>query len=114
MPLLSIETNQSTQGETLKTLLKFASAVVANALGKPENYVMVRFSHNENMLFAGSTQALASLQLKSIGLPESATTELSTVLCELVEAQLKVPKNRIYIEFVDVSRKMWGYDSHTF
>lgn len=114
MPLLSIETNRPTQGEILGSLLKSASALVASTLGKSENYVMVRFSYNENMLFAGNRLALAFLQLKSIGLPESATAELSTLLCELVETRLEVPKNRIYIEFVDAPRKMWGYDGHTF
>lgn len=114
MPLLSIETNQPTQGDALNTLLDSASALVADTLGKSENFVMVRFSYNENMLFAGSGQAMASLQLKSIGLPKSATARLSTVLCDFIEARLKVPKNRIYIEFIDVSHNMWGYDGHTF
>lgn len=114
MPLLSIETNQSAKTESLQEILKSASALVAAKLGKSEKYVMVKYSYNENILFAGDNQASAFLQLKSIGLPESATSGLAKHLCELVENQLLVSKNRIYIEFIDAPRKMWGYDGHTF
>ncbi len=98
----------------MDSLVESASSLVSNTLGKSENYVMVRFSHNDHMLFSGNDQPLAYLQLKSIGLPQEATGELSRVLCELMESELKVPKNRTYIEFVDVPRKMWGYDGRTF
>ncbi|MCP4410528.1 MAG: hypothetical protein GY807_22850 [Gammaproteobacteria bacterium] len=114
MPLLSIETNQSLSGDALKGVIESASALVANALGKSEKYVMVRFSHNDDMCFSGSHRALAYLQLKSIGLAKETTAELSSVLCEFVESRLEVPKNRIYIEFVDAPRKMWGFDGRTF
>jgi phenylpyruvate tautomerase PptA (4-oxalocrotonate tautomerase family) len=114
MPLLTIETNQSTPTHKVDELLKSASKVVANMLGKSESYVMVRFCFNENMLFAGSEEALAYLQLKSIGLPESATAQLSAALCEHMESHLHLPKDRIYIEFVDAPRKMWGYNGSTF
>lgn len=71
MPLLTIESNINSQPTLLSTL----SYEVAKLLGKPESYVMVKFQHNENMLFAGSDEALAFLQLKSLGLPETATKD---------------------------------------
>lgn len=114
MPLLTIETNQSIPSHKVNELLKSVSKVVSNMLGKSENYVMVKFSFNDNMLFAGNDEALAFLQLKSIGLPESATARLSAALCEHMESYLHVPKDRTYIEFADAPRKMWGYNGNTF
>jgi phenylpyruvate tautomerase PptA (4-oxalocrotonate tautomerase family) len=114
MPLLSIETNQTPPQEQRPALLRSASELVAGALNKPERYVMVRFESNPHMLFAGSTDPLAFLQLKSIGLDESLTQGLSAALCELMEARLGVPRERIYIEFVDAPRRMWGYNGGTF
>ena len=112
MPLLTIETNQVIAD--LDELLRSTSVLVADLLGKPESYVMVRFTHNENMRFAGSDEALAFLQLKSIGLAESATAQLSAALCEHMTAHLRVPKHRTYIEFIDAPRMMWGYNGDTF
>ncbi len=114
MPLLSIETNVPADADTRRALLVSASTLTAEELGKSERYVMVRFTHNPNMLFAGDDRPLAYLELKSIGLPEEATPKLSAALCALVEERLGVPGNRIYIEFSDAPRRMWGWDGHTF
>lgn len=114
MPILLIETNQTIEDNEVDDLLKVASALVTGHLGKSENYVMVQFSHNPNMLFAGTRKPLSWLQLKSIGLSEAATAELSAALCELMESRLKVPRDRTYIEFVAASHKMWGYNGSTF
>lgn len=114
MPLLSIETNVDLAPERIPEILRAASASVSEHLGKSEQYVMVRFDHNPDMLFAGSDAALAYLQLKSIGLPESATPSLAAALCELISEHLGVPGDRTYIEFEDVSRSMWGWNGRTF
>lgn len=114
MPLLSIETNIELASELVPDLLQAVSSAVAAELGKSEAYVMVRFAHNPHMLLAGEDTALAYLQLKSIGLPESSTGSLSAMLCELVSDHLGVAADRTYIEFQDVPRSMWGWNGATF
>lgn len=114
MPLLKIQTNKAIDEGTAKTLTRDASASVAELLGKPERYVMVSLEHNTHMLFGGSDEPLAYLELKSIGLPESRTGELSSQLCHLLSTSLGVPADRIYIEFADAPRHMWGWNSGTF
>ena len=110
MPLLSIESNcESTDG-----LLKKASETVSAALGKSEQYVMVRYQHNPDMLFAGSNQPLAFLELKSIGLPDEAAPELSAQLCDLLQSELGINSDRVYIEFVNAPRHLWGWNRTTF
>lgn len=110
MPLLSIETNCSPSDK----LIKVASEIVAAALGKPEQVVMVRYTHNPDMLLAGSNAPLAYLELKSIGLPDSATSDLSAMLCDLLNEQMDIPADRIYIEFNNVPRQFWGWNRTTF
>lgn len=114
MPLLSIETNVELAPELIPDMLHAASVAVAEQLGKSEQYVMVRFDRTPHMLFAGQDTALAYLELKSIGLPESATSGLSAALCELVSDHLGVQPDRVYIEFNDVPRSMWGWNGGTF
>ena len=88
--------------------------MVAAQLGKPEKYVMVALEPGFRMSFAGSTAPAAFLQLKSIGLPESRTKEISSALCGFLEKELGIPKNRIYIVFEDVERSYWGWNGSTF
>lgn len=112
MPLLRISTN--THCDDHAALLQQASAAVAEMLGKPENYVMVEINDKLSMCFAGTSEPLAYLELKSIGLPESRTAEFSNTLCTLLGPVLGVAAERIYIEFADAPRKLWGWNGGTF
>jgi phenylpyruvate tautomerase PptA (4-oxalocrotonate tautomerase family) len=114
MPLLKIQTNVATPAQERTALLKGLSASVAEMLGKPENYVMLALEHNPDMLFAGSSDPLAYLELKSIGLPAGRTKEFSAQLCSLVSRELDIAAERIYIEFADAERGMWGWKGATF
>ena len=57
---------------------------------------------------------LCCLELKSIGLPQDRTTELSKALCKLVHDEFGVRPDRVYIEFADAPRTMWGWNGGTF
>ncbi len=114
MPLLQVKTNQVLDRETGASLLPRCSQAVAGALGKPERYVMVSVEGGVPMLFAGDDSPCAYLELKSIGLPENKTAELSETLCTLVSEALGIASERIYIEFADAQRHMWGWNGGTF
>jgi phenylpyruvate tautomerase PptA (4-oxalocrotonate tautomerase family) len=114
MPLLSITTNQLLTEADRPQVLKQLSASVAEVLGKPERYVMVSYQHNPHMLFGGSDAPLAYLELKSIGLPGDKTGTLSAALTEAMQTYLRIPVDRVYIEFADAERHMWGWNGGTF
>ena len=114
MPYLLVQTNLSIDAEESQKLIQNASKLVAEILGKPESYVMVTIQDSTQMMFAGDSQPLAYLQLKSFGLPESSTTEFSSVLCNLINRELGIASERIYIEFSSPDRHMWGWNNKTF
>ncbi|MEN8166099.1 MAG: phenylpyruvate tautomerase MIF-related protein [Pseudomonadota bacterium] len=114
MPVLKIQTNVEISSGARTDLLKKASTRVAQILGKPERYVMVMIEPNPHMLFAGEGSSLAYLELKSIGLPGDRTSELSDALSSLINDQLAIPQDRIYIEFANAERHMWGWSGSTF
>ncbi|MEJ2406493.1 MAG: phenylpyruvate tautomerase MIF-related protein [Candidatus Thiodiazotropha sp.] len=114
MPYLLIRTNRPLQQQEREILLQKASAGIAEALGKPERYVMVSLETERDMLFAGEASPCAYLELKSIGLPGGRTTELSSTLTTLIGSELDIPADRIYIEFADAERHMWGWNGGTF
>ena len=114
MPLLKIEINVNLSQETKNNFLKQASNVLSAALGKSEKYVMCTLEDNRSMVFGGDALPTAYVELKSIELSENNTTKLSKTVCELINAQLEIPVERIYIEFTNAQRHMWGWNNRTF
>ena len=114
MPVLKIQTNQTIAPERQQALLRAASQRVAALLGKPERYVMIALERNDALLFGGSDAPLAYLELKSIGLPTARTAELSAGLCALLQQELGIDSERVYIEFANATGSMWGWNGGTF
>ena len=114
MPYLHIRTNSHLESDRQQRLLARCSNTVAEALGKPERYVMVSLEQGQAMLFAGDEAPCAYLELKSIGLPEGRSAEFSATLCGLIHEELGIPQARIYIEFADATRHLWGWNGTTF
>lgn len=114
MPLLRITTNKTFNDSEQQTITRQLSTAVASMLGKPESYVMIIMQVNPAMLFAGSDEPLAYLELKSLGLPDDKTADFSSALCKLLGEQLDIQQNRTYIEFSSPPRHFWGWDGKTF
>jgi phenylpyruvate tautomerase len=114
MPYLTVQTNINIDADTAQDFVNKASSTVSEILGKPESYVMVSLQPPAPMSFAGSAAPTAYLELKSIGLPEKTTDKLSSALCALISDDLDIEKGRIYIEFANAERHMWGWNSATF
>lgn len=114
MPYLKIQTNLPLAKKAERSILRNASTLVAELLGKPESFVMVAIQPDTPMLFAGSDEPVAFLELKSVGLPARATKDLCGALCQLVEGHLGIPLDRIYVKFIDVRHGMWGWKGDLF
>ncbi len=111
MPFLKIETNVSVDEAAVAAK---ASAHAAGLLGKPEQYVLVVVESGRTLFFGGSDQAAAFVTLKSLGLEEGRCKALSAELCDFLEAELGIPKNRVYIEFAGPPAAMFGWNGGTF
>lgn len=114
MPYIMLQTNMELTKEDQGELLKRLSQKTADLLRKSEAYVMTALRDKTPMLFAGKDDPAAFLELKSIGLPEGDTPRLSAELCDFISNQLGIPKGRIYIEFCNAERHLWGWDGRTF
>ncbi len=114
MPYLMVQTNQTIPSDQKGEFLAAASQSVAEALGKPERFVMVALEDDTPMVFGGDHAPCVYMELKSIGLPEDRTTELSEMLCSLAEKTLGIGRERTYIEFAGAERHMWGFNGGTF
>ena len=112
MPVLTLHTNIAIENKP--SLLLKTSNEVAQALGKPEGYVMIRLNDRESMSFAGTTEPLAFVELKSLGLTTDQTAPLSETICRFIAENLSIEPARIYIEFASPEREMFGWNSGTF
>jgi phenylpyruvate tautomerase len=114
MPYLKIQTNLPLTKKAERAILKNASSLVAQQLEKSESLVMIAIQPDTAMLFAGSDEPVAFLELKSVGLPGRKTKLLCQSLCELIEGHLGIAKDRVYVKFIDVNRGMWGWKGDVF
>jgi phenylpyruvate tautomerase len=115
MPLIKVQTSVSTiDRASVEAMLKELSAKLATHLGKPESYVMTAFESNVPMTFAGTTEPVCYVEIKSIGKMGDRTKTMSQDFCQHISDRLDIPKNRIYIEFADAQGSMWGWNGSTF
>uniref|UniRef100_A0A915PZA7 L-dopachrome isomerase n=1 Tax=Setaria digitata TaxID=48799 RepID=A0A915PZA7_9BILA len=114
MPYFTIDTNIP-KDRISDAFLKKASSTVASALGKPEMYVSIHVNSGQAMTFSGTTDPCAVCVLKSIGcVGGSVNNSHADKLYKLLNEELKIPKNRCYIEFVDVDASSMAFNGRTF
>jgi len=114
MPLLRLETNVALSDEQRKQLPAALSKIVAETIGKPEQYVMVTIAPAV-VLMSGKPGDAAFVDLRSIGgLGAAVNRQLSQKICALLTQSLRVPQNRVYLNFSEVEAGNWGWNGDTF
>ena len=114
MPYVKIQTNITIAPDVQRTLLATVSRQVADALNKPERYVMVEANGDAPLVFGGSDDPAAYVELKSIGLADTQTQQLSQIVCTMLKEELGIDPARTYIEFIAIPRAFWGWNGSTF
>ncbi|HXU83871.1 MAG TPA: phenylpyruvate tautomerase MIF-related protein [Polyangia bacterium] len=114
MPLFNLFTSAELPAERA-AWMKRLSGILAQSLDKPEEYVMVVVNPRPEMTFGGTSDAACYAELKNVGKLSAAEVEaLSQKLCAELAAALRVPADRIYIEFTNADGALWGWDGTTF
>lgn len=114
MPLLALQTSVRLSSQQRYDLLAPLSQIVAECIGKPERYVMITVSE-ATMSMASAEGPAAFADIRSVGgLNNDVNCKLSERLCALLQSQLGIPPNRVYLNFTNVSGANWGWNSSTF
>ncbi|WP_319779532.1 phenylpyruvate tautomerase MIF-related protein [Maridesulfovibrio sp.] len=111
MPYVRVETNVEISDDDFVADL---SKLTAGNVGKPEGFVMVAVHDGLKMGFGGKTDPCALLSFKSLGLQPEQCKDLSATLCKFMEDKAGISADRIYIEFADHERMMFGWNGGTF
>jgi len=114
MPWLNLETTVVLSEDKQQALLASLSKIVAETIGKPQQYVMVAASQAV-MQMSGTPGEAAFVDVRSIGgLTSDVNRKLSQKVCKLLNDTLGVPPNRIYLNFTEVEASHWGWNGSTF
>ena len=114
MPLIKLRTNVIIVEENITGLLNEFSQLLAKETGKPERYIMVELEGERNMLFGRSSEPLAYVECKSIGLSTAQAKSLSQSISQVLNTELQISADRVYIEFSNCSAEFWGWNGSTF
>ncbi len=114
MPYLKLKTNVSISKQQAPQLMTQLSQLLAKETGKSERYVMVELSADRDMIFSGGNEPLAYLECKSIGLTAMQAKSLSAAISRLLQADLQLSPERVYIEFSNCPAEFWGWNGGTF
>jgi phenylpyruvate tautomerase len=114
MPLLRLETNIPKSKVTVD-FLNQTTAIMAKTLGKPESYCFATVIPDLPAAWGGSTDPCGTATLLSIGkLGVEENKKHAAVLHDHFEKNLGIPRNRLYIIFIDEDASNVGYNGTTF
>jgi len=114
MPLLQLQTATPIADDKQQPLLSALSKILSESIGKPESYVMVTLRSGP-MLMGGTTGDAAFADVRSIGgLGGSTNKQIAQQVCALLQEQLGISSNRVFLNFTDVSASHWGWNGSTF
>ncbi|TVP80660.1 MAG: hypothetical protein EA353_03350 [Puniceicoccaceae bacterium] len=109
MPLIHVTSNISLSDAEKSNALRTLSQTIAELLGKPERVVMTLWS-SAKMTMGGTDAPAAFLELRGVRMPADDTARLSKELSERLSLTAEIRADRIFINFVDIEGKNWGWD----
>jgi len=110
MPMMNLKCTKDIPQELLNKL----SHAVAEAIGKPEKYVMI-VAEKTDVIMSGSEGDAACAEIKSIGgLNGGVNQQLTAKICSLLKDQLGIPADRTYVIFQPLTADHWGWNGSTF
>jgi phenylpyruvate tautomerase PptA (4-oxalocrotonate tautomerase family) len=112
MPLITTKVStQITQENEVSLKSKYGKAI--ELINKSESWLMVEFQDNCRMYFKGDNAPSAMIEVDLFGkAADSGYDALTEKLTEIVEAELGIPKSRIYVKYSEIDH--WGYSGFNF
>jgi phenylpyruvate tautomerase PptA (4-oxalocrotonate tautomerase family) len=114
MPVLTIRSNAAIDDDAMTSLLNAGSASLAATMGQPEAYVMTLFERADAMTMAATSEPCCLVDVRSVvELTADQTKAITAEVCSLLSAHLDVRPERVFVNFTDFRRAMWGFNGST-
>jgi phenylpyruvate tautomerase len=112
MPCLELTTNVRVQDKS--KLMRTLSDCVCTGLCKAETYMMVMIRDEASMFFGGNEEPVAHLEVHALGLKDDLVRKLAEELTNMMQAELGIESQRVFIVFMDADLGKWAWDGRTF
>lgn len=112
MPCLELSTNVRIPDKN--RLMRSLSDCVCAGLGKAETYMMVIIRDERPMFFGGNDEPVSHLNLRAVGLKDESIQSLARDLTAIMQAELGIESQRVYIVFVEADLRKWAWDGRAF
>lgn len=113
MPNISTKVNVEISKEkeiALKTKLGKAISLLS---GKSEAWLMCSFEDNCRLYFQGKDAPAAFVEVQVFGkINPSQADALTAEICNIIEGELDIAQDRIYVKYEEVS--LWGWNGGNF
>ncbi|KAM6155410.1 macrophage migration inhibitory factor [Rhynchocyon petersi] len=114
MPMFVLNTNVS-RASLPDSLVSELTQQLAQATGKPAQYIAVQVVPDQLMAFGGSTEPCALCSLHSIGkIGGTQNRAYTKLLCGLLSQRLSISPDRVYINYYDMNAANVGWNNSTF
>jgi phenylpyruvate tautomerase PptA (4-oxalocrotonate tautomerase family) len=114
MPFINSKVSVSMTEDKKETIKKALGEAIQIIPGKSENWLMVGFEDNYTLYFQGTNEEPAAfVEVKIFGkASHECYNRLTEKISALYNAELGIPKNRIYVKYEEVSE--WGWNGCNF
>jgi phenylpyruvate tautomerase PptA (4-oxalocrotonate tautomerase family) len=114
MPLLQLQTSVPIASDKQAGVLAALSKIMSETIGKPERYVMITLQSGP-ILMSGAADNAAFADVRSIGgLGGGVNKQLAQKIGALLQQELGIAGDRIFLNFTDVGAGQWGWNGGTF
>ncbi|HAD22174.1 MAG TPA: hypothetical protein DCF87_08695 [Opitutae bacterium] len=115
MPTFILHTSSAINDHQNQNIRKDTVDILSQELGKSKDFIVTLIHDSIAIEFGQSEAPCAYVEVKSVGtLSPEQTTAMSDRLCNALQQILSIHPDRIYIEFQESPRHLWGWNGKTF
>ena len=114
MPYIDLKTNVKLPKETTELLKSEIAGILSNSFpGKTENWLMLNFTGDSTMYFAGSDAPCMFVDVAIFGSQtDKSYDKMTAALTDLLTKTCGIPANRLYVKYAEVFH--WGWNGSNF
>ncbi len=113
MPFINVKTTASIDEAKKAVLNAEICRITKESLGKGENWIMTGYEPEASLVFQGSAENIAYIEVKAFGEPAAAGADKMTAgICQLMEKELDIPAGRTYVSYWGTDK--WGWNGGNF
>ena len=112
MPFINVKTNTAVSKEKMDAIKTQLGKAITALPGKSEAWLMVGIEPECALYFKGSDAPAAMVQVQTFGTNAQGTDTLTGRICDILQAELSIPKDRTYVSYFGTAN--WGWNGGNF